>query len=117
MPLEEIIIRHALAMETEVPPREKPAAGVMMIPIRRSGYLQAVAGLSDASKVSGIDEIAITAKIGQKLVPLPEGSSYLGFIFSRGSTAQFVENALREAHRSLQFEISPSLRVLPVSET
>jgi biotin carboxylase len=117
MPLEEIIIRHALAMETEVPPREKPAAGVMMIPIPRSGYLQAVAGLSDASKVSGIDEIAITAKIGQKLVPLPEGSSYLGFIFSRGSTAQFVENALREAHRSLQFEISPSLRVLPVSET
>jgi hypothetical protein len=30
--------------------------------------------------VPGIEAIEITAKLRQKLVPLPEGSTYLGFI-------------------------------------
>jgi hypothetical protein len=42
-------------------------------------------------------------------VPLPEGSTYLGFIFARGDSPQYVEAALREAHRKLRFVISSSL--------
>jgi len=111
--LEEIIIRHALGMEAGVPKREDCAAGVMMIPIPRAGYLHAVSGLVEAQQVEGIEEIAITAKIGQKLVPLPEGASYLGFLFARGATPQVVEAALRQAHQMLHFEISPALPVVP----
>ena len=40
---------------------------------------------------------------GQRLVPLPEGARYPGFIFARGPTAAQVEGALRAAHRLLHF--------------
>jgi hypothetical protein len=42
-------------------------------------------------------------------VPLPEGDSYLGFIFARGDTPAQVEAALREAHSKLRFRIQPSI--------
>ncbi len=54
----------------------------------------------------------ITAKADQRLVPLPEGASYLGFIFARAESAAGVDRALREAHRRLQFAIEPELRVV-----
>jgi hypothetical protein len=38
---------------------------------------------------------------------LPEGKRYLGFIFARGESPEFVEAALREAHRRLAFDIAP----------
>jgi biotin carboxylase len=112
MSLEAIIIRHALGMQIEVPEREAVAAGVMMIPIPRGGYFAGVTGVAKASQIAGIEEITITAKIGQKLVPLPEGSSYLGFIFARATMPEDVETALRLAHQKLQFDISPTLPVL-----
>ena len=43
------------------------------------------------------------------LVALPEGDSYLGFIFARGATPEAVEAALREAHGRLHFEIAPGV--------
>jgi biotin carboxylase len=112
MSLEEIIIRYCLKIETWPPVREQSAAGVMMIPIPRAGYLHAVSGEQEARQVPGIAEVTITAKIGHKLIPLPEGSSYLGFIFARGQSPEQVESALRLAHQELQFEISPTLPVL-----
>jgi L-amino acid ligase C-terminal domain 2 len=112
MSLEEIIIRHALGMPIDVLEREKAAAGVMMIPIPRGGYLKKVTGISEAGQIAGIEEVTITAKIGQRLVPLPEGSSYLGFIFARATSPEDVETALRLAHQKLRFDISPSLPVL-----
>ena len=42
------------------------------------------AGLEEARAVAGVDDVIVTAKVGQMLVPLPEGASYLGFIFARG---------------------------------
>ena len=45
-------------------------------------------------------------------MPLPEGASYLGFIFARAGTPAEVEQALREAHARLEFTIDPELRVL-----
>ena len=110
--LEELVIRHALGMEQPSTDRERAAAGVMMIPIPRSGYFHHVTGLDEALASEGIEEVTITAKPGQKLIPLPEGSSYLGFIFSRGASPQAVEKALRSAHQKLQFEITPDLQVV-----
>jgi hypothetical protein len=45
------------------------------------------------------------------LVPLPEGSSYLGFIFARANSAAAAEAALRSAHRRLRFEVTPHYRL------
>jgi len=110
--LEELVIRHALGMELPSTDLERAAAGVMMIPIPGSGYFQRVTGIEEALASEGIEEVTVTAKPGQKLIPLPEGSSYLGFIFSRGTCPQEVEEALKSAHRKLRFEITPDLPVL-----
>jgi hypothetical protein len=75
----------------------------MMIPIRAEGMLEDVKGVVAASDVAGITHIIITAHKGQTLIPPPSGSQYPGFIFARGESATFVEAALREAHRELDF--------------
>lgn len=59
----------------------------------------------------GVVEVTITAKVGERLVPLPEGSAYLGFLFARGPFPRTVEDSLRQAHKELRFDISPSLPV------
>ena len=110
--LEELIIRHALGMKTLSTQREAKAAGVLMLPIPGKGYLRSVEGMARARQVRGIQEVTITAKLGQKLVPWPEGSSYLGFIFARTVSPEQAEKALRTAHSKLSFEISPELPVL-----
>jgi hypothetical protein len=104
--LEELIIRHAIGMEIESLERERQPAGVMMIPIPHAGILREVRGKTDAEKVSGIEEVTISIPIGQKVLPLPEGAKYLGFIFARGSTPESVEASLREAHHRLEFVIT-----------
>jgi len=43
---------------------------------------------------------------------LPEGVSYLGFIFARATSPQLVEDALRGAHEKLSFAIAPALPVI-----
>jgi len=92
--------------------REASASGVMMIPIPKRGVLRRVDGVEEARAVAGVDEIHITAKPDQLLVPLPEGASYLGFIFARGGHTAQVEQALRDAHARLAFTIEPELPVL-----
>lgn len=104
--LEDIIIRHALGLDVASLRREHRAAGVMMIPIPRAGILREVRGIKEARAVPDIEDITITAHLGQRLVPLPEGSRYLGFIFSRADTPERAETALRRAHSRLTFRIS-----------
>jgi hypothetical protein len=106
MTLEEIILRHALGWPIASLERERPAAGVMMIPIPRGGILRAVEGLDQARAVPGIEDITISMHTGQRIVPLPEGSEYLGFIFSRGAAPHEAEASLRRAHALLRFQIS-----------
>lgn len=91
-----------------------PALGVMMIPVPRAGVYESVTGMEDALRTGGVDDVVITAKTGQKLVPLPEGASYPGFIFASGDSAASVESSLRTAHSRLKFEILASLDVIPV---
>ncbi len=110
--LEELIIRLALGMDVQAICREQPAAGVMMIPIPGAGIFQKVEGVEQARDTPGVEEIRITVKPSEKLVPLPEGSSYLGFIFARGESPEFVEEALRCAHQELRFVVSSALPVI-----
>ena len=113
IPLEEFLLRHALGESPAAWQREGCASGVMMIPIPRRGVFRGVDGLESARAVKHIDEIRITAKADQLLLPLPEGGSYLGFIFARADRAFDVERALRLAHRSLRFAIDPEFIVRP----
>ncbi len=112
MSLEELLLRHALGDDPAPYQREAIASGVMMIPIPRRGILRRVDGIDEARQVAGVDEIHITAKPDQLLVPLPEGASYLGFIFARAERAVGVEQALRDAHARLAFTIDPEFPVL-----
>jgi biotin carboxylase len=109
--LEERILRHAIGERFDpAPPSE--GSGVMMIPIPREGVYNNVSGLENAQAVPGVTEVIVTAKQGHKIVPLPEGQSYLGFIFARAATPGEVELALRSAHAKLEFEILAALPVL-----
>ena len=110
--LEELLIRLMLGLDVSRIYRADTASGVMMIPIPEAGFYQETQGVDEARAVDGIEDIVITAKESQKLVPLPEGASYLGFIFARGASPEFVESALRRAHEKLRFVISPALPVI-----
>ena len=112
MCLEELILRHATGEEIAKVEREDSAAGVMMIPIPSAGILKGVHGVEEARRVPLITGIEITAKLNYALVPLPEGASYLGFIFARGKTPEEVEEAIRQAYRLLRFEIRREIPVL-----
>lgn len=104
--LEELLLRHALRMDIPSFEREKHAAGVMMLPIPYGGMLREVRGQVQARAVQGIEELTITAQPGQELVPLPEGTRYLGFLVARGESPEVVEASLREAHRRLDVVVS-----------
>jgi len=92
--------------------REPLAAGVMMIPIPRRGIYKGVLGEGPAREVEHVEDVRITAKSDQLLEPLPEGDSYLGFIFARALQPAEVVTALREAHGRLTFQVDPELRVI-----
>jgi len=103
--LEEVIVRHALKMPIDSLQRQQAASGVMMIPIPHAGRLANIEGVDEASKVAGIEGVTIMIRRTQKVIPLPEGRRYLGFIFARGENPSDVEAALRKAHRALKFTI------------
>jgi hypothetical protein len=93
------------------------ASGVMMIPIPRRGIYKGVTGEQEALSVAGVEALQITAKPDSVLVPLPEGRSYLGFIFARGLTPADVERALRDAHGRLRITIDREIAVEAPRET
>ncbi len=105
MSLEEVLLRHALGEPPQRWQREAGASGVMMIPIPARGIYRGVDGVDAAREVAGIDDVVVTAKPDQRLEPLPEGASYLGFIFARSGSRDAVERALRAAHARLRFAI------------
>jgi biotin carboxylase len=108
-PFEELLLLHAMGQDVSGIETCDPASGVMMIPIPRAGVYEAVAGVEEAKSLPGIEDVIITAKPGQALVPLPEGASYLGFIFARGETPRRVEECIRAAHARLEFRIAALL--------
>jgi ATP-grasp domain/L-amino acid ligase C-terminal domain 2 len=110
--LEELLLRHAVGFSWSEWTREAGASGVMMIPIPAGGVYRGVDGEAAALAVEGVTDLQITARPDQTLDPLPEGASYLGFIFAGGVAPCDVETALRQAHRQLRFRID---RAVPVA--
>jgi hypothetical protein len=109
--LEELLLRQAVGESPSAWVREAGASGVMMIPIPRRGVFRRADGVDQARQLVGVDDVRITAKSDQMLVPLPEGASYLGFIFASGDSPGDVEGALRAAHARLAFAIDPEIPV------
>ncbi|MDQ3779805.1 MAG: ATP-grasp domain-containing protein [Chloroflexota bacterium] len=107
--LEELILRHAVGYPLPETERDDQAAGVMMIPIPKGGMLRGVSGVAEAKRTPWVTGVEITAKLNNPLVPLPEGASYLGFIFARADEPATVEAALRQAHAHLSFAIEPTI--------
>lgn len=109
--LEELLLRHALNLPGSDAAREQMSSGVMMIPVPRSGILEAVDGEVEALAVPGISEVQITARLYDYIAAWPEGSSYLGFLFARAETPEATEASLRLAHSKLRFTITQRLTV------
>ena len=108
MSLEELILRHALSLPITSFEREAQPAGVMMLPIpgERPGLLESVDGIDAARSLAGILDVSLTIPIGERVVPLPEGNRYLGFIFAHAGSADAVEQVLRNAYALMKFVIT-----------
>jgi biotin carboxylase len=98
--LEELLLRHAAGEDVHAAKLEPGGHAVMMIPVPSAGIFV------------DVEDVVITAKLGQELLPWPEGSSYPGFIFARGTGPKDAEMALRAAHACLDFRLSEALRVV-----
>jgi len=109
--LEELVLAHARGRRVAIQ-RQHEAAGVLMIPIPRAGVLKRIEGLLAAQQVPLIEQVNIQIREGYELVPLPEGGSYLGFIFARGENVSDVEQALRQAHDCLNIVTAPLWKVI-----
>jgi phosphoribosylaminoimidazole carboxylase (NCAIR synthetase) len=109
--LEEVLLLHSIGEDISTFTPSTEASGVMMIPIPRRGVYRGVRGVDKAVAIPGIDDVRITAKADELLLPLPEGRSYLGFIFARGKDPGAVEQSLREAHAALTFEIEREIEL------
>ncbi len=108
--LEELVIAHASG-DALAPEPGEGAAGVLMIPIEQGGILRRIEGIAAARAVPGIEDISIAVREGYELRPLPEASSYLGFIFARAGTAAEAEAALRAAYDKLNIVVAPLWRM------
>ncbi len=104
--LEALVIAQAIGRPL-VPERQNQAGGVLMIPTPKAGILRRVEGVMRATQVEHIDDLEISLREGYRLVPLPEGNRYLGFIFARAPTPAKAERALRAAHACLNIVVAP----------
>jgi hypothetical protein len=114
--LADVVVRHALGLRPR-PALEPRPSGVMMIPIpnRVPAALREVRGIEAARSGPGIVDVVISVRVGETLVPLPEGASYLGFVFAVGDTPAGVEAALRQAYQCLTFSVAPLISTSPAT--
>ena len=99
--LEVLILRAALDWEQTTSDPQRPATGVLMLPIPSSGVFLEVEGVDRAQQVPGVDDLQITVSPGSEVQALPEGSRYLGFVFASDETPEAVERSLRQAAAEL----------------
>ena len=112
--LEEIVIQGMCGIKPELP-NNPQAAGVMMIPVTNSGILKRVEGLTNALEIPYIEDIEIHIREGYELIPLPEGSSYLGFIFAKAPKYHEVYQSLKSAYECLRFVTQPVWQINQLS--
>tara|TARA_A100001037_G_C15146585_1_gene636588 strand:+ start:2080 stop:3321 length:1242 start_codon:yes stop_codon:yes gene_type:complete len=103
--LESIILSHIMGEKIPKIVPMSSSSGVMMIPIPKSGILKEVKGKEEGLKIKGIEEIEITIPLGEKIVQLPEGDRYLGFIFATSDEQENTIKTLKEAHGKMEFTI------------
>jgi biotin carboxylase len=108
--LEELVLAQAMGKNLPIEITQQ-GAGVLMIPIPKAGILKRVEGILAAQRIPYIESVEIQIREGHELVPLPEGSSYLGFIFARAPSAAQAEAALRAAHACLNIVVAPLWKV------
>jgi len=108
--LESLVISHAVSRPLRYDP-QIGGAGVLMLPITRGGILRRIEGIMAARAVPWIEDILIDRRDGYELVPLPEGNSYLGFMFARAPTPAQAEESLRMANARLKVITAPLLRI------
>jgi len=108
--LEDLVISHAVGRPLSLNLPEG-AAGVLMLPIVEGGILRRVEGITQARAVPWIEDVVIAVREGYELVPLPEGATYLGFIFARAPTPAAAEAALRDAHAKLKVVVAPKMAI------
>ena len=110
--LEHLVLQRALGRAPDGPLRgDSRAAGVLMIPTPGAGTLRRVEGVMAASRIPGIREVSITVREGYELIPLPEGGTYLGFVFALGDDPAGAEASLRRAQGTIRVIVAPSLAV------
>ena len=102
--MEELVLANALGQAVPDPGPGRPC-GVYMLPVPRPGVLRAVEGRAAAAAVPGVTGLTITIPVGQRVLPLPDGDRYLGFIFAEGGDQQAVETALTAARDRLRVVI------------
>ena len=117
--LEHLVLQRALGRTPGVPHalfhEGGGAAGVLMIPTPGAGTLRRVEGVMAAGRIPGVLEVSITVREGYELVPLPEGGTYLGFVFALGECPADVEASLRRAQEAIRVVVAPSLAVVVAS--
>ena len=64
-------------------------------------------GLTAALQTEHVRDIEIHINPGYELIPLPEGASYLGFIFAQAPDYQQTYTALKSAYSKLRFVTQP----------
>jgi len=110
--LEEIVIQGLCGIRPNLL-ENSLSAGVLMIPVKKPGILKRIEGLTAAMQVEFVKDIEIHIHEGYELVPLPEGSSYLGFIFAQAPTYKQTFDALKKAHQMLNFVTQAIWRLNP----
>jgi hypothetical protein len=110
--LEDLVVLHAVGAMPSDPQPAAPASAVMMIPAPGAGILDAVEGEDRARRIPFVTGLEITAKRGEKIVPLPEGAGYPGFLFAEAPDPATAEAALRHAHAELRFRLLAALPTL-----
>jgi biotin carboxylase len=113
--LEALLLRHALREQVHSWQPAAEASAVMMVPIPAAGIYRGVEGVEAARHVPGVTDVRITAKVDHMLTPLPEGATYLGFVFARDRTPAGAERAVREAHAQLRFRIDRAVRIVEIA--
>ncbi|WP_455374717.1 ATP-grasp domain-containing protein [Kaarinaea lacus] len=108
--LESIVIEYAMGLNPDAINLDI-AAGVMMIPTPRSGVLRRVEGVLNAQVVKNIKSVNLSIREGHELIALPEGASYLGFIFATAETPAETESALRQAYEKLTIVVDPLWKI------
>ena len=103
-PLEELLLRNALGVRVRGTRLAPGAAGVSMIPVPTRGVFAGI-GIAQALEVPYITDVEVNRLMGREVRPLPEESTYLGFVFARARTVQQVETALRTACARLEIRI------------